>query len=144
MLNPLFAVQAKVLAASILRDRPTVVHFAGHGTSDGGLCFETEDGSTQIVAPAALSDLFQLLARTVKCVILNVCNSSIQSQSIARHIDYVIGIDSEIEEVAAIEFAVAFYQGLGCGLALADAHEWACGVMRLSHPASPKPQRVLG
>ena len=91
------------------------MHFSGHGTNEGSLCFENEQGKSKFVEPNALAALFELVSKEVDCVLLNACYSEIQAKAIANHINYVIGMNKAIGDNAAISFAVGFYQALGAG-----------------------------
>jgi len=92
---------------------PQIVHFSGHGTSTGTLCFENELGQTQPVEPSALAATFELFADQVNCVLLNACYSEPQAKAIVEHIPFVIGMNQSIGDQAAIAFAVGFYKALG-------------------------------
>lgn len=92
--------------------RPNIIHFSGHGSGTTGLLFEDETGKEQLVTGEALSGLFKECAKYVECVLLNACYSQVQAEEIIQHIDYVIGMNDEIGDKAAIEFAVGFYDAL--------------------------------
>ncbi|BAY43873.1 hypothetical protein SAMD00079811_14600 [Scytonema sp. HK-05] len=106
------AVRPRDIRRAVLNFRPNIIHFSGHGSGHTGLIFEDETGQTQLVTGKALADLFGQFAKQVECVLLNACYSEEQAQAIAQHIDYVIGMNAVIEDKAAIEFAVGFYDGL--------------------------------
>jgi hypothetical protein len=114
------------LSQALLDVRPTVVHFAGHGTAAGGLVVESVLGGTHLIEPDALAALFEHFADHVRCVVLSACYSSVQAKAIARHIDYVVGMSAEIGDAAAIAFAIGFYQGLGSGRSVEDAYKLGC------------------
>lgn len=111
---------------------PQIVHFSGHGTSTGELCFEDILGKTKPVKPDALANLFKLVASQVSCVVLNACYSEVQAKSIAKHISFVIGMNQAIGNKAAIAFAVGFYKALGAGRPVQDAYEFACVEIQLA------------
>ena len=67
----------------------------------------------------------------VKCVLLNACYSEIQATAIAEHINFVIGMDKEIGDKAAIAFAVGFYQALGAGRTFEEAYKLGCVQIQL-------------
>jgi hypothetical protein len=67
------SVRPKDISQAIFDVEPHIVHFAGHGTSTGELCFEDILGKTQPVQPDALASLFELVAEQVSCVVLNAC-----------------------------------------------------------------------
>jgi hypothetical protein len=119
------------IAQAILDENPRIVHFSGHGTNIGELCFENEQGVAQTVHSDALAALFELVADRVDCVILNACFSEIQAKAISTHINYVIGMNKEIGDNAAISFAVGFYQALGAGETIEKAYKFGCVQIRL-------------
>ena len=76
------------------------------------------------------AEFFQLFADEVECVILNACYSETQAEAVARHIEYVIGMKKGVEDAAAIEFAVAFYDALGAGESVEFAYKLACNAIQ--------------
>jgi hypothetical protein len=121
LLETRMSVRPKDISQAILDTTPQIIHFSGHGTSAGELCFEDESGSVQTVHPDALASLFELVTDHVRCVILNACYSEIQAKAIATHIDYVIGMNKKIGDKAAIAFSGGFYKALGGGRSIEDA-----------------------
>ena len=126
-----WAVTDDDLRQALLDNEPEVVHFAGHGTGDGhvsagrdlgeaevdagGLAFEDDVGSVQLIPGDALARLFELCSESVKCVILNACYSEVQANAIAQHIPFVVGMNKAIGDPAAIKFAAGFYDALFSG-----------------------------
>ena len=110
---------------------PSIVHFSGHGTSKGELCFEDLLGKLQPVQPDALAALFELVADQVNCVVLNACYSEVQAKAIAQHIPFVIGMNKAIGDKAAIAFAVGFYKALGANKTVEQAYKFGCVEIRL-------------
>jgi GUN4-like/CHAT domain len=110
---------------------PQIVHFAGHGTSTGELCFENDLGKMKPVQPEALANLFKLFDEQVSCVVLNACYSEIQAQAISKFIPVVIGMSRPIGDRAAIKFATGFYRGLGAGQTFEKAYKAAQVEMQL-------------
>jgi len=119
------------ISQAMLDIQPQIVHFSGHGTASGALCFENILGTTQPVEPDALAALFEQFANEVSCVILNACYSDMQANAIARHVDYVIGMDQAISGEGAIAFAIGFYQALGAGRTIEEAYKLGCVQIRL-------------
>ncbi|MBF2089470.1 MAG: CHAT domain-containing protein [Synechococcales cyanobacterium K44_A2020_017] len=99
---------------AMLDHNPIIVHFCGHGEEDG-IAFEDELGYARIVKTEALTEFFELFSDNVECVLMNACYSKIQARAIAKHINYVVGMEKEVGDAAAIEFAAAFYDALGAG-----------------------------
>ncbi|WP_437985173.1 AAA family ATPase [Sorangium sp. So ce117] len=110
-----WSVRAADLQESLLRYRPTIVHFCGHGSPAGELLFEDEQGLSKPMPTAALAQLFGILGRKIRCVVLNACYSEVQAITISEHIDCVIGMTTAVGDKSAIAFAGAFYQALGYG-----------------------------
>ena len=63
-------------------------------------------------------------------MVLNACYSEIQAIAIAKCIPYVVGMKKAIGDAAAIEFAVAFYDGLGAGDSVEFAYKLACNAIQ--------------
>lgn len=129
--NPQLALRPRDISQALLDYGPKIVHFAGHGTTEGTLCFENDPGTAQEVPVEALSALFAQFAGQVECVILNACYSDIQAIAISQHIRYVIGMKRAIGDQAAIAFAVGFYQGLYAGRTIEDAFQLGCVQIQL-------------
>lgn len=105
---------------------PNIVHFSGHGYKTGDLCFENLTGEPQPVTPQALSNLFELCADHVTCVLLNACYSKTQAEAISQHIPFVIGMNDSVGDDTAITFSTGFYKAMGAGKPVHSAFKWAC------------------
>lgn len=125
------SVRPRDISQAIFDVDPQIVHFSGHGTNSGELCFEDLSGKLQLVQPNALASLFELVAMRVRCVILNACYSSTQAEAIANHIPFVIGMNRAIGDEAAIAFAVGFYKALGAGRSFEEAYKFGCVELKL-------------
>jgi hypothetical protein len=88
-------------------------------------------GEMHPIEPDSLAALFEQFTNHVNCVILNACYSEIQANVIAKHIDYVVGMNQAIGDKAAIAFAVGFYQALGAGRTIEEAFKLGCVQIRL-------------
>ena len=130
-LHQRMSVRPADISQSLLDVKPQIVHFSGHGTETGALCFEDENRLTRLIEPDALAELFEQFADQVSCVILNACHSETQAEAIARHIDYVIGMNQSISDRAGIAFAVGFYQALGAGRKIESAYRMGCVLIKL-------------
>jgi len=129
--SPQLSLRPKDIARALLNVQPQIVHFSGHGTSEGALCFENEIGQTHLVQPDALAALFEQFSHQVNCVLLNACYSEIQAKAIAEHINHVIGMNRAIGDKAAIAFSIGFYQALGAGRTIEEAYKLGCVQIRL-------------
>jgi hypothetical protein len=126
----------------LLRHRPDIVHFSGHGSSENSIILEENNQSGSHPVPAeSLGELFSILKENIRCVILNACYSETQAQAIANHIDCVIGMSDTIGDFAAISFAAAFYQALAYGKDVKTAFELGrvqLGLQNLEEQHVPK------
>jgi len=107
------AVRPQDIRRAIAEEKPQIVHFCGHGLEDGSLLLEDDGGQNKAVSPEGLAALFALHADDVKCVLLNACHSAKSAQAISRYINYAIGMNRQIQDKSAIQFAQGFYDGLG-------------------------------
>jgi len=117
------AVQVNDLQPLLQRHEPDIVHFNGHGSKASEIILEDDAGNSQTIPARAMSKLFEILKKNIRCVVLNACFSKRQAQAIAEHIDCVIGMSKAIGDEAAINFAIAFYQALGYGQDVKTAFE---------------------
>jgi hypothetical protein len=131
-INTASAIRPRDIRRAILTYKPHIIHFSGHGSQEEGLLFEDETGATKFVDASALADLFKLFANQLECVVLNACYSKYQALEIARHINYVVGMSQEIQDKAAIEFAVGFYDGLGAGEGYDFAYKLGCNAILMA------------
>ena len=148
-----WAVRVVDLQSYLLRHKPDIVHFSGHGSPSSEIMFEDIDGDSQTVSSLALSQLFSVLKDNIRCVVLNACYSQQQAQAVALHIDCVIGMTKAIGDSAAISFSVAFYQALGYGRDVKTAFDLGCvqiNLENLNEQDTPKllalnsnPQKII-
>ncbi|MEZ4868073.1 MAG: CHAT domain-containing protein [Caldilineaceae bacterium] len=117
------AVRTVDFTQALLDEKPSIVHFSGHGASSGEICVEDIYGHIHPLKSQVVSVLFKQFQRYVKCVILNACYSESQACAISEHIEYVIGMKNWITDAAAIAFCTGFYQALGAGCPIQEAYE---------------------
>jgi len=130
--QPLLSVRPQDVSQALLRMSPHIVHFSGHGTPDGALCFEDPSGKLLRVESGALADLFRQFTPKLTCVILNACFSEEQAKEISQNVRYVIGVKDSIGDEIAIAYSIGFYQALGAGRRIEEAHELGCTQIRLT------------
>jgi hypothetical protein len=125
------AVRVRDITEHLLRHRPTIVHFSGHGDKEGKLQFHNDRDQTQGVPIAAFADLFERFRSDVRCVVLNSCYSETLAKTMAQKIDCVVGMTTAIRDDAAIVFAEDFYRALSFGQSLQAAFKLACIAIHL-------------
>ncbi len=138
------AVRPEDLRRAMLEVKPQIVHFCGHGTGNQGLVLEDNDGNEHLASTEALSDLFRIFAEQVECVLLNACYSEVQADALFEHINYVIGMNREVRDDAAIAFTVGFYDALGAGESIERAFEIARNAVLFEVSERGTPSRKLG
>ncbi|GAA6623913.1 CHAT domain-containing protein [Scytonema sp. NUACC26] len=107
------AVRSQDIRRALAEEKPQIIHFCGYGMEDGSLVLEDDAGSLNIVMPEPLATLFRLHKNYVECVVLNACHSDKTAEAISEHIDYVIGMNQKITDMAALKFSQGFYDALG-------------------------------
>lgn len=132
LINTAQAVKYRDIHRAILDYEPQIIHFSGHGAGEEGLIFESETGQARLIDAAALAQLFQLFSEQVECVVLNACYSEYQAKEIAQHINYVVGMSNTIQDRAALEFAVGFYDALGAGRGYKFAYDLGCSLIKIA------------
>ena len=146
-LSSRWAVEPDDLLQALNEERPTIVHFSGHGSQAGEIILMDASGAQRPVRagtleapltrdarqaalgaqkPAgaqALKALFTALKDNIRLVVLNACYSRVQAEAIAEVIDCVVGMSDAISDRAAIAFAASFYRALGFGRSVQEAFE---------------------
>jgi hypothetical protein len=109
-----WAVRWEDVRRAMIDFQPQIVHFSGHGEGERGIIFEDAAGGIQQVGGNSLHLLFENFPQ-VECVFLNACYSEHQAIAINQTVACVVGMSQAIIDRAAIEFAVAFYDGVLAG-----------------------------
>ncbi|MFO0949805.1 MAG: tetratricopeptide repeat protein [Isosphaeraceae bacterium] len=136
-----WAVRLDDLSGFLMREKPDVVHFSGHGEETGELNLLAADGTSKPVPPEGLERLFRAIREDVKVVVFNACFSSAQAQAVAKTVDVAVGMGDELDDEHAIAFAAEFYQGLGYGKSVAQAFD--LGLSRLISEGFARAEEVV-
>lgn len=126
-----WAVRIGDLQAALLRHRPDIVHFSGHGTESSEIVLESPSGQAQAVPRDALGRMFEVLGGDIRCVVLNACYSDEQAQAIADYVDCVVGMTQAVGDAAAIQFATGFYRAIGYGRDVQAAFDLGANLVSL-------------
>lgn len=124
--HTLNAVSLKDLQPALQMYKPRILHFSGHGDTEG-LVFE-DDAGASIIGDFKLLARILALARKddwLEAVVLNACNSAAQAQLIADAVGRVIAMQGPVLDESAIAFTRSFYGALAEGKTLDFAFEWA-------------------
>ena len=117
-----------------LNDKPNIVHFSGHGTTQG-IAIVKDDNTHQIIPTESLKRLFRNAKDSTQLVLLNACYSAEQAKVISEFGMYVIGNNLPIGDDAAISFAKGLYNGLSEGKTIEQAYNDAIIVLGTENPA---------
>jgi hypothetical protein len=131
-LHQKWAVRASDLQSHLLRTKPQILHFSGHGAHQMGIVLEGEDGTSRPVAGAHLARLLGQFNQNLRCVVLNACYSEEQAQAIVQEVDCVVGMSTAVADRAAIRFAAKFYEALAYGQDVRAAFDLACSDIEIN------------
>lgn len=98
----------------LLKNRPDIVHFTGHGSEDG-IYFENDIRTKDLFNKNDLAELFTRLHQKPRILFLSSCLSAPNIENLSRVIDFVIATEDRVEEKAATHIAATFYTHLGYG-----------------------------
>ena len=112
-LQAVSAARINDMRQAMLDIEPQILHFSGHGEG-GAIYLEDKDGNARPIGAAAFAN-FLTNFPSVQCVVLNACYSEELGAAINTTVPFVVGMETAVEDEAAISFAVAFYDVLGSG-----------------------------
>lgn len=115
----------------LMKYKPHIVHFSGHGFAQK-IILEGGGGKGKQIDPKGLVDLFRLFKDHVRMVLLNACVTKAQARTLTEVIDYSVGISRAIGDRAAVTFAAGFYRALGFGKPVQEAFELAKAELKLT------------
>ena len=110
-----WAVRTSDLLQAINEVNPDIIHFSGHGASNGDLVFENVNGQSKLVTKEAMAQTIMTLSDRVRLIFFNACFSAVQAKHIVEHVDAAIGMNTSIGDEAALVFASQFYSSIGFG-----------------------------
>jgi TPR repeat protein len=128
-----WATRTDDLLQALLERRPQVVHFSGHGGSDGLVLVSADGLRPHHVDAAALAQLFAAFRGDIRVVVLNACFSLPQAKAIAEVVGCAIGTHSRISDEAAITFGASFYRAIAFGCSVQAAYDQARAALALEH-----------
>lgn len=124
------------LQRAFLETRPKMVHFSGYSTHDRSLVFLDSDQKKIFVSPSALKGLFSEFNDQLELVFLNACYSDQQAPNIAEAVNFVIGIDGPVGDVAILDFIRGFYQAISYGTSIRKAFNLGKNLLELKNEDS--------
>jgi hypothetical protein len=132
LLLPHLAVRPDDLHQTLLRHKPHILHFSGHGSPTEGIVLEDNSGLTKFVSTDALAGLFRTIKDNLRIVVLNACYSSVQAEVISQTVDFTIGMQKAIGDHSAIVFSAALYRGLAFGRSVQESFDLGVNALMLA------------
>ncbi|HEU4885043.1 MAG TPA: NB-ARC domain-containing protein [Longimicrobium sp.] len=121
------------LLQALNETHPQVVHFSGHGRTDGLMLVSADGRRPHVVSAAALEQLFEVFRGDIRVVVLNACFSLPQAEAIASVVGCAIGTRGPISDEGAITFGGAFYRAIAFGESVQAAYDQARTALVLEH-----------
>jgi CHAT domain-containing protein len=138
-----WAVRTDDVIQALLEEKPHVVHFSGHGETDG-LILEDSQGQSRTVTPAALLSVFRAIPDNLRLAVFNACDSLPLAKAAVKALDVAIGMKRPIGDDAAIAFAGALYQGIGFGRTVQESFDLALAALQMAGiPEDSTPRLVV-
>ncbi|WP_413167313.1 tetratricopeptide repeat protein [Capilliphycus salinus ALCB114379] len=134
-----WAVRFDELIQRLNEYKPHIVHFSGHGSNTGEIILLDKSDQVQAVNLEAIKELFSTVTQdNIKVVVWNACHSKIIAEAIAESIDCVIGMNTAINDQAAIDFAATFYGAIASGRSVEQAFKQAKAALMASQISEAK------
>jgi hypothetical protein len=131
------AIRMNDLILLLRKEKPHILHFSGHGVDGNGeLCMINNKTKKIIPIPTkALTSLFKNIKKNgnLRLVFLNSCYSKEQAEIIVKHIDYVIGMNNEINDDTARTLSQQFYASFATGATVEEAFDDAKVMVITNH-----------
>jgi len=115
------AIQPADLQKFLLRYRPHIVHFSGHGHKTKRIILGGSGSRGKTIDQHGLTQVFALYKRSLRLVVLNACFTDSMARSITEAVDYSVGTGKAIGDKAGVVFAGAFYRALAFGTSVREA-----------------------
>lgn len=115
----------------LLEYKPKVVHFAGHGRSDGELLFEDSVGNAEHADVDIVTAFVAHTDGATRIVVLNACFTKAQAESLIPVVDCVVGTPVALRNELAVAFSQGFYTALGFNRSAKDAYQLGIDTARL-------------
>lgn len=134
ILNDRWAVTIRDFFRELNSIRPDIVHFSGHGTDDGLIMLENDQGDMLPVSPKAMADAISTAEGTVRLLVFNACFTEAQAEEVVNYVEAAIGMSAPIDDQAAILFSSALYSAIGFGRSLQIAFDQAKAALHFQYP----------
>lgn len=126
------AAQLHDLHAALARLRPEVVHFSGHGETDG-IILNDARAHGYLLRNDALPSLLAAAGERLRCLVLNACYTSEAAHLVLGRVPFVVGTTEKIDDTSAISFSSSLYSHIGNGRTYQDAFDDAIAYLRAAN-----------
>lgn len=109
------AARVSDIVTALRRARPRILHFAGHGLTDGNLVFEDDAGELAEVALPQLADAVAATVGTLECAVLSSCYTGTHADAFRGVARTVAGSVDALPDATALGFTRGFYGAVGGG-----------------------------
>ncbi len=117
----ILATRLDQIQQELVRQRPTILHFSGHG-APGVLVFETRDGRSDDLKADLLARVLKSY-RDVECLVLHACYTDNVAKACLPYVRCVVGSTAAVDDEAAPRFSYLFYQSVAAGMDYQQAFE---------------------
>ena len=126
-----WAVRSGDILQYINQYQPTIVHFSGHGSSEGDLVLMDNNSNTKLISMDSIVQAMSVANENLRLVFFNTCHSKNQANSVTEHIECAIGMNTSITDEAAQVFSAQFYSSIGFGLSVDKSFKQAKAALML-------------
>jgi CHAT domain len=138
------AVDARTLVERVRDGRPNLIHFAGHGTSDGPQGENAQGESSPLTQEFLVALMNEVAKPELQCVVINCCLSRATVEALSPHVPVVVGTSGVVSDDVAIAFSESFYGALAKGLTVGESFASAVLVSRNINPSHADRYILLG
>lgn len=118
-----WAVRAEDLQSLLNEHKPSILHFSGHGAEDAAIDLVGDHSRSASVFADALSTVLAASPAPLRVLILNACYSDSLAKTLLPRIPVLIGMRTQIGDLAARAFSCGFYGALASKLSVTRAFE---------------------
>lgn len=121
--DTLWSVTADALIKGLLRYKPHVLHYVGHGSEQGEPVLRGPEGQGVPVTQRALARLLRNAGGSIQVIVLNACYTAAVAQELVDEVPVVVGMRHAVLDSAALAFAEFFYRAVAEGKDVRAAFE---------------------
>lgn len=125
------ALRVSDIGPSLLKHNPTILHISAHSRETEGLVLENDFGHVAKVQCAQLKDVLLSAGANLQLVFFGFCHSADCAKTLSTRIDFVLGIEGDIQVDSSLAFTPAFYAALASGSSVQEAVAYGKSILGL-------------